>query len=185
MSDKSHWETIYETRSADSVSWFQPEATRSLALIRAVAADLASPIIDVGGGASVLVDELLAAGYRDLTVMDIAGPALDLARARLGRDGDGVHWLEADVRTAALPTARYALWHDRAVFHFLTEPSDRAAYIAQVERAVRPRGHVIVATFAEDGPTRCSGLPVVRYSPLGLHGVFGAQFDLLGSQREE
>jgi hypothetical protein len=185
MQDKSHWESLYGTRSAEAVSWYQRRAARSLEMIRAAAPDLASPIIDVGGGASVLVDELLAAGYTDLTVMDLAGTALAVARSRLGARADEVRWLEADVRQVALPAAHYALWHDRAVFHFLTEPGDRAAYVAQVERSVRSGGHVLVATFAEDGPTRCSGLPVARYSAAALHDELGPAFELVSSAREE
>ncbi len=185
MDDKSHWETVYGTKSPDAVSWYQHRADRSLGLIRRVASDRNGPIIDVGGGASVLVDDLLDAGYTDLTVLDLAGAALAVAKSRLGERAAGIHWLEADVRSVALPPAHYAVWHDRAVFHFLTDATDRARYVAQVERAVRPGGHVLVATFAEDGPTRCSGLPVARYSAETLHGTFGSAFDLVSSERED
>jgi SAM-dependent methyltransferase len=184
MNDKQHWETVYVTSAPNKVSWHQPTAARSLALICEVAPALDAPIIDVGGGASVLVDELLRAGYRDLTVLDIAASALELARARLGPVADRVRWLEGDVRTAPLASDRYVVWHDRAVFHFLTDAADRAAYVGQVQRALRLDGFVIVATFAEDGPTKCSGLPVVRYSPEALNGEFGAGFELLKSERE-
>ena len=185
MDDKSHWQQVYERKAPDAVSWYQPTAARSLTMIRRVLGDaLDAPIIDVGGGASVLVDELLGAGYRDLTVLDLAGSALATARARLGGSADAVRWIEADVRTAALPAAHYALWHDRAVFHFLTDAADRAAYVSQVRRAVRPGGHVLVATFAEDGPTSCSGLPVARYDAAALHGQFGDGFTLVTSERE-
>jgi len=184
MDDKSHWETVYGTKPADAVSWFQPTAQRSLRLIRRVAPDLDAPIIDVGGGASVLVDELLQAGYRDLTVLDLARNALEVAQGRLASSATRVRWLEADVRTATLPFAHYAVWHDRAVFHFLTSAVDRAAYVKQVERAVRAGGFVIVATFAEDGPVSCSGLPVARYSPDALHDQFGSSFELVSSERE-
>ena len=184
MDTKSHWESVYETKPADAVSWFQPTAERSLALIRRIAPDLASPIIDVGGGASVLVDELLRAGYRDVTVLDLASTALSVAQKRLGADAARVQWLEGDVRTVSLPDAHYGVWHDRAVFHFLTDAADRAAYVRQVGRAVRPGGFVLVATFAEDGPTRCSGLPVARYSADALHDEFGSAFELVASERE-
>lgn len=184
MSEKQHWERVYETRPADAVSWFQPSAERSRALIQRVAPDLDAPIIDVGGGASVLVDELLGLGYRNLTVLDLAASALDIARARLGEASSGVHWIEGDVRTVALPEAAYAVWHDRAVFHFLTDVADRERYVAQVQRAVRPGGYVIVATFAEDGPTKCSGLPVARYSAESLHHEFGGSFELVASEHE-
>ena len=182
--DKKHWETVYETKAVDSVSWFQTHASMSLALIRRIAPSFDSAIIDVGGGASVLVDELLAAGYRDLTVLDIADAALSPTKARLGPAAASVEWIEGDVRSARLPEARYAAWHDRAVFHFLTDASDREAYLRQVRHAVRPGGHVIVATFAEDGPTRCSGLPVVRYSSEALHAEFGKAFELVATERE-
>jgi SAM-dependent methyltransferase len=185
MQHKSHWENVYEAKSPEAVSWYQRHAARSLALIRAVADDPRGPIIDVGGGASVLVDELLDAGYEDVTVLDLAGAALAIAWAWLGARADRVRWLEADVRTVALPAAHYAVWHDRAVFHFLTDPADRAAYVAQVERSVRAGGYVLVATFADDGPTHCSGLPVERYSSGSLHRTFGSAFDLVSSARED
>lgn len=184
MDEKRHWEAVYGTKAPDAVSWFQPTASRSLALIRRVTSMLDAPIIDVGGGTSMLVDDLLRAGYADLTVLDLASSALATAQARLGTDADGVRWLEADVRTAPLPVAHFAVWHDRAVFHFLTDAADRAAYVRQVQRAVRPGGFVLVATFAEDGPTKCSGLPVARYTPEELHREFGGEFELLTSERE-
>lgn len=184
MDDRRHWEAVYETKAPDAVSWFQPNAERSLAMIRRVAPAADAAVIDVGGGASVLVDDLLSAGYQNLTVLDLAGSALKVAQARLGSAAAGVKWIEADVRTAPLPEGGYAVWHDRAVFHFLTDPADRAAYVRQVQRAVRPGGYVLVATFAEDGPTRCSGLPVARYSPDALHREFGGEFELLTSERE-
>lgn len=185
MKEKEHWEAVYDTKAVDAVSWFQPHAAMSLALIRRVAPSLDSPIIDVGAGASVLVDELLEAGYRDLTVLDIAGAALSAAQARLGSDRSRrVVWIEGDVRSAPLRDAYYGVWHDRAVFHFLTDPADRAAYVRQVRHAVRPGGYVLIATFADDGPTKCSGLPVARYSPDALHAEFGAAFDLVATERE-
>jgi ubiquinone/menaquinone biosynthesis C-methylase UbiE len=184
MGRKDHWEQIYSTRASDAVSWFQRRADCSLRLIRATGAGPEAAIIDVGGGASVLVDDLLAEGYRHLTVLDLSGAALAVARRRLGPAADRVTWIEADVTQAELPAHGYDVWHDRAVFHFLTDPADRAAYVAQVLRAVKPGGHVIVASFAEDGPERCSGLPVVRYSPDGMHAQFGGAFALLGHEKE-
>jgi SAM-dependent methyltransferase len=184
MDSKAHWEAVYETKQTDEVSWYQPSAERSVGLIRRVQPDLSGPIIDIGGGASVLVDELLDLGYDDLTVLDIAEAALKAARERAGPRA-GVRWLQADVLSADLPPARYAVWHDRAVFHFLTTPAERAAYVAQVHRSVRPGGHVLVATFAGDGPARCSGLLVDRYSPDRLHAEFGPEFRLLASERED
>lgn len=141
-------------------------------------------ILDVGGGASTLVDGLLDAGYRDLTVLDIAPTALHQARERLGVRADRVKWVEGDVLTAGLLRASIDLWHDRAVFHFLADADARAAYVHQVRRALRPGGFTIVATFAEDGPTRCSGLDVVRYSAEELHTTFGADFRLLDTRAE-
>jgi len=182
---KAHWEHVYQTRRVDEVSWFQRQASVSLELIRRAAADPAARIIDVGGGASTLVDGLLNAGYSNVTVLDISTTALSEARTRLGEAASRVQWMEADVLTAALPEPQFDLWHDRAVFHFLTQENDRAAYINQVRRAVRPGGHVLVATFAEDGPTSCSGLKVARYSAAALHDTFGPQFQLVTSVREE
>lgn len=182
---KAHWETVYRTKRADELSWFQREPAISLALIRRAAPETSARIIDVGGGASRLVDELFRAGYSDVTVLDLSSTALSQARARLGGAAARVHWLEADVLNARLPEAGFDLWHDRAVFHFLTSPSDRDAYLAQVRRAVRSGGHVLVATFAEDGPTKCSGLPVARYSADALRDELGRAFQLVESTREQ
>lgn len=182
---KAHWETVYRTKRADELSWFQREPAISLALIRRAAPETSARIIDVGGGASRLVDELFRAGYSDVTVLDLSSTALSQARARLGGAAARVHWLEADVLNARLPEAGFDLWHDRAVFHFLTSPSDRDAYLAQVRRAVRSGGHVLVATFAEDGPTKCSGLPVARYSADALRDELGRAFQLVDSTREQ
>jgi len=180
-----HWDHIYRTRASSDVSWYQPEATVSLDLVRRVAPDLDAAIIDVGGGASTLVDGLLEAGYRNVTVLDISSAALDVARARLGELASRVSWIVADVLEAPLASGAFAVWHDRAVFHFLTQPEDRDRYVAKAHDAVRAGGHVIVASFAPEGPERCSGLEVVRYSPEGMHAQFGAGFDLLDSRREE
>ena len=185
MTHRAHWDRIYRQTPWSDVSWYQREATVSLDLIRGVTPDLDAPIIDVGGGASTLVDGLLEAGYRDVTVLDIAAAALAIAQQRLGDDAARVTWLESDLLTASLPAAGYAVWHDRAVFHFLTDPQDRSRYVAKSREAVRAEGHVIVASFAPDGPERCSGLEVVRYSPDAMHAQFGAGFRLLDSVREE
>lgn len=179
-----HWQTVYEAKAADEVSWFQREPRLSHALIARVAPSLDASIIDVGGGASTLVDTLLAAGYTNLTVLDLAAAALRQARERLGFDASRVAWSVSDVLDATFTPASIDVWHDRAVFHFLTRSEDRARYISQVQRAVRPGGHVLVATFAEDGPPRCSLLDVARYSPAQLHAVFGAGFVLETSLRE-
>ncbi|MBA3890799.1 MAG: class I SAM-dependent methyltransferase [Gemmatimonadaceae bacterium] len=184
MTGKQHWEGVYETKAPDAVSWFQSTAARSLALIRRAAPDHAGPIIDVGGGASVLVEELLDEGYRDVTVLDLAGSALAVARRRIGPASDQVHWMEGDVRSASLPQSHYAVWHDRAVFHFLVDAADREQYRRQLAEALRPDGHAIVATFAEDGPTKCSGLPVRRYSVEELSKEMAPGFRLVASERE-
>lgn len=180
---QQHWEQVYSNRAADQVSWFQPHAASSLRLI-AASADKDANIIDVGGGASVLVDDLLDAGFRKLTVLDLAESALAASRARLGERAQAVQWIAADVTRASLSTARYDVWHDRAVFHFLTDPADRARYVAQVLKSVKPGGRVIVAAFGPGGPLQCSGLDVMRYAPDALHDAFGAPFRLLGHETE-
>lgn len=184
MNAKDHWEHVYGTKPAAGVSWFQPHAHRSVDLIRKTGAGETAAIIDVGGGASTLVDDLLADGYADLTVLDLSEAALAVARGRLGAAAGRVTWLAADITTAQFPRHRYDVWHDRAVFHFLTTDEARAAYVRAVLNAVRPGGSVIVATFAEDGPEQCSGLPVRRYSGDALHAEFGTPFTLLGQERE-
>jgi len=181
---KEHWERVYQTKGPEQVSWFQPEARLSRDLIGRMEPDRAARIIDVGAGASVLVDGLLADGYQRVTVVDISEAALQVARARLGAQAKAVTWLAADLLTAKLPAEGFDVWHDRAVFHFLTSAEERAQYVDQVRRAVRPGGLVLVATFAEDGPPRCSGLDVARYSATSLHGEFGRDFRLVESHRE-
>ncbi|MGH7593927.1 MAG: class I SAM-dependent methyltransferase [Gemmatimonadales bacterium] len=182
---REHWDAVYNRGAANALSWYQPKARRSLDLIRRAAPTFDRPIIDVGGGASTLVDGLLADGYTDVTVLDVSAAALTIARQRLGRISERVHWLNADVLEPTLPAGRFAVWHDRAVFHFLTQPDDRQRYLARVRDALRPGGHAIVATFAADGPARCSGLEVVRYSPEALHNEFGPGFGLNAREREE
>ena len=180
---QQHWEGIYSGKSAEQVSWFQPHAASSLRLI-ADGANANAHIIDVGGGASVLVDGLLNAGYRNLSVLDLAEPALAASRTGGGARAQSVRWIAGDITRVALPAAHYDVWHDRAVFHFLTDPADRARYVAQVLKSVKPGGRVIVATFGHGGPLQCSGLDVVRYAPDTLHAEFGAAFRLLGHETE-
>ena len=184
MDRQEHWETVYGSRGADQVSWFQPHADTSLRLIRSTGLALDAPLIDVGGGASTLVDDLLAAGYTDLSVLDLSERALAMARDRLGAAAARVHWRAADVTRIDLPAGGYGLWHDRAVFHFLTAPEDRARYRQQVENAVRVGGHVVIATFAEDGPTRCSDLPVMRYDAAALCAEMGSSFAPRHAERQ-
>ena len=181
---KEHWDAVYQRLPPDAVSWYRAHLDRSLELIERVAPRRSAAIIDVGGGESTLVDDLLARDYSDVTVLDISSTAIDGARARLGDNAGRVSWLVCDVTEAALPARRYDLWHDRAVFHFLTQPSQRSAYVRQVARSIRPGGHVIVATFGPEGPEKCSGLDVVRYDSHALHEQFGARFTLLESSTE-
>lgn len=184
MSDKKHWNAIYDTRQVQQVSWFQEHAELSLKFIRdtGVAAD--AHILDVGAGASVLVDDLLDAGYSKLSVLDISASALQAAQKRLGSLASRVNWMEADITRLELPEASVEVWHDRAVFHFLTSLPDRQRYVQTVLHAVKPGGHVVIATFAEDGPLKCSGLDIVRYSPDTLYSEFGSNFDMVKSERE-
>lgn len=184
MNRHEHWEQVYRTKGPDQVSWFQAEARLSRDLIAHAAPARSASIIDIGAGASTLVDGLLRIGYQRLTVVDLSATALDLTKARLGDAATTVHWQAADILTATLPAQAFDVWHDRAVFHFLTDAADRARYVAQVRHAVRPGGIVLVATFAEDGPARCSGLEVARYAPAELHAQFGDGFSLLESHRE-
>jgi SAM-dependent methyltransferase len=183
-SRKSHWERIYSTRRPAELSWYQPVPARSLALIRATGVPLTAPILDVGGGASTLVDHLYDAGYRDLSVLDISRAALSRARARLGSIAAQVAWIEADI-TAFRPSRTYAVWHDRAVFHFLTDPGDRERYLGILRQALQPRGHFLLATFGPQGPARCSGLEVKRYSVEMLSALLGADFHLRAHEIEE
>jgi ubiquinone/menaquinone biosynthesis C-methylase UbiE len=184
MDSKKHWEEVYSAKLATEVSWFQEHAALSLKLIREAGVPTSASIIDVGGGASTLVDDLLANDYGNITVLDLSAAALTAAKVRLGPQAGGVQWLEANVLEAELPKHAYDVWHDRAVFHFLTTAEDRHAYVRAVLRAVKPGGLVVVATFAEDGPTTCSGLPVMRYSTNELHAEFGTPFELLRHEKE-
>ena len=186
MSDfdrKTHWEHAWTARPGDRLSWYQAHPAASLAMIRHAEVGATEPLIDVGGGAARLVDCLLDAGFDDLTVLDVSATALDQARHRLGKRAERVHWVESDV-TRFEPTRGYALWHDRAVFHFLTEDSDRARYIRVMDRALAPGGQAIIATFARGGPERCSGLPVVQYDADRLCAELGKRWLLLEESSE-
>ena len=180
---KRHWEGVYESKAATEVSWYQANPERSLALVQKTKMSREAPIIDVGGGASTLVDHLLDSGYTDLTVLDLAAAALEQARARLAARAHGVDWLVADV-TRFEPRRRYWLWHDRAVLHFLTEAADRERYIEVLRRALEPGGHVIIATFGPDGPLRCSGLDIRRYNVDLLKELLGPEFTLQSQELE-
>ena len=185
MQPKNHWEHVYSTKKTESVSWFQEHAEQSMRLIRGTGVPYSAGIIDVGGGASTLVDDLLRSGYCAVSVLDLAAAALSVAKARLGKRASEVQWTEGDITKVLLPVHAFDVWHDRAVFHFLTSKEDREAYVDTVLRSVKPGGHVIVATFAEDGPIQCSGLPVMRYGPSELHAEFGSPFSLVQHEREE
>ncbi len=185
MENKTHWEQIYHTKAITQVSWYQLHPRLSLQYIQNTGIGKTAHTIDVGGGASTLVDHLLDDGFQHVTVLDISAEALEITQQRLGQRAGSVTWLEADITQTTLPRHEYDVWHDRAVFHFLTEPQARQRYINAVREAVRPGGHVIVATFANDGPERCSGLEVARYDPQSLHNEFGSDFELLNSAREE
>jgi 2-polyprenyl-3-methyl-5-hydroxy-6-metoxy-1,4-benzoquinol methylase len=178
---QAHWQNVYQTKGEHDVSWFQESPTISLDLIRATGVETAASIIDIGGGASRLVDALISEGFNFIAVLDVSEQALATSRSRLGVRGAHVNWIVADVTTWQ-PTQTYDVWHDRAAFHFLTESNDRAAYAECVRKAVRPGGHVIVGTFALDGPERCSGLPVVRHDATSLGEMLGPSFKLAESR---
>jgi len=184
MQKKTHWESVYHTKVPTQVSWFQEHPELSLKFIEQTGIDKSAQIIDVGGGASTLVDDLIGAGYRNVTVLDISGAALDVAQQRLGAKAAAVTWLEEDVTQVRLPEKFFDVWHDRAVFHFLTGAEDRLRYVDAVQRSVKTGGHVIVATFGLEGPMRCSGLDVVRYSADSLHDEFGDDFQLIDKTTE-
>lgn len=180
---QAHWENVYARKGENEVSWFQENPSLSLELMAQVGANGASAIIDIGGGASRLVDHLADRGFEDVTVLDLSDAALRAARARLANRAARVHWIVADV-SAWQPVKVYDVWHDRAAFHFLTEDRDRAAYVARLERSLKAGGHAIIATFAPDGPERCSGLPVVRYDAASLGRTLGPAFQLVDSRRQ-
>ena len=179
MDPKAHWDRVYQTQRSTDLSWFEPLPTRSLGLIVEAGAGPESEIIDVGGGDSTLVDALVERHLGRITVLDVSGTALERAKLRLGQLAEEVKWLEADITRATLPANAYEVWHDRAVFHFLVEGEDRRRYVEAATHALRPGGTLIVATFASDGPARCSGLPVVRYSPQALAREFGTRFEFI------
>jgi len=176
---KAHWEAVYTTKASEEVSWFQAEPTVSLSLLREVGATPSSTILDVGGGDSRLVDAVLAEGLGRMTVLDLSGTALARARTRLGGRADDVTWIEADITQVELPADAFDVWHDRAVFHFLTEADDRARYAVTAARAVRAGGTLLLFTFAPDGPTRCSGLDTVRYAPEEIARELGDAFEFV------
>ncbi|MCK1542057.1 class I SAM-dependent methyltransferase [Bradyrhizobium sp. 147] len=180
---RAHWDNVYATKGEAEVSWFQNSPATSLAMIRAANLDREAAIIDIGGGASRLVDALLQDGHRDVAVLDLSANALDVAKKRLGAAASVVDWIVADVTTWR-SAKTYHLWHDRAAFHFLTESRDRAAYVERLRSALAPGGYVIIATFAPDGPEQCSGLPVQRHDSSSLLAELGAEFELIETRSE-
>jgi SAM-dependent methyltransferase len=184
MDKKAHWEKVYGTKAPDSVSWYTPHLETSLNLIHQAARDKTAAIIDIGGGEATLVDDLLSEGYTNISVLDISQKAIDVARERIVKQADEVHWYCADITKTTLPQNYFDIWHDRAVFHFLTAESDREKYIEQVIRSVKHGGYVIMSTFGLEGPEKCSGLDVVRYDAEHLHEQFGKTFKLINSTTE-
>ena len=178
MNRHEHWNKVYETKGAQDVSWYQPRPDLSLALITASGSGKDAGTIDVGGGASTLVDCLLDAGYTRLAVLDLSGAALAQSRTRLAARAAVVEWFEADVTTFA-PPHRFGLWHDRAVFHFLTDKTDRQKYVQTLKQTLAADGHVIIASFAIDGPLKCSGLEVACYDAPAICAELGDAFQLL------
>jgi SAM-dependent methyltransferase len=184
VSRQRHWENVYATKDESEVGWFQETPGLSLELIRLVRVIRNSAIIDIGGGASRLADSLVSQGFEDVTVLDLSAAALASARSRMGDKANRVTWIAADV-TIWEPSRTYDVWHDRAAFHFLTDPEEQAAYVARVRRALRPGGHAIIGTFALDGPERCSGLAVSRHDAGSLAATLGGGFELIDTRRHE
>lgn len=184
VSRKAHWENVYATKGEREVSWYQESPAPSLELIDLAGISADASIIDIGAGASRLVDALVDRNVRQVTVLDLSAAALDAAKRRLGAKRAGVEWVVADVAIWE-PTQTYDLWHDRAAFHFLTDPADQSAYLVRLNKAVRRRGCAIIGTFALDGPERCSGLPIVRYDAASLSAMLGTDFNLIDARRHD
>lgn len=186
MDSKQHWERIYQTKAPNAVSWFRPHLEKSLDLIlKAINHNPRATIIDVGAGESTLVDDLLARNFQNITVLDISEKAIEDTKQRLGPKASAVTWMVEDITKVEMPEHHFDVWHDRAVFHFLTAPADRENYVKQVANAVKPGGHVIVATFGPEGPEKCSGLNIVRYDAQSLHTEFGVKFKLVEHTTEQ
>jgi SAM-dependent methyltransferase len=184
MNRKEHWENVYSTKAVDQVSWYRDHLETSLNLILDTGVGRDAAIIDVGGGRSTLADDLLDTGFDDVSVLDISSKAIDNSRERLADRAGKVKWIVADITVAELPVERYDVWHDRAVFHFLTRREDRERYIDLMQRSVKADGAIIIAAFGENGPTKCSGLDVVRYTPAAMLSELGGGFELVNSLSE-
>jgi len=185
MDGTHHWQGVYEHKLPEEVSWYRPHLDLSLRFIESAGLERESRIVDIGGGASTLVDDLLKRGYANVAVIDIANAALAGARARLGDRASRVDWIVGDATEPLLSDASVDFWHDRAVFHFLVDGAAWSSYLEQVRRCVKPGGRVLIATFGLDGPEKCSGLPVARYDAGGIHAVFGATFEKVGEATEQ
>jgi SAM-dependent methyltransferase len=185
MQTTEHWENVYRIKNFDVVSWYAPHLGESLRLIGQLTPDKTAAIVDIGGGESTLVDDLLHCNYLDVSVLDISATAVEFTRQRLGAKAKDVSWHVGNVTQYDFGSKQFDLWHDRAVFHFLTEPAARRAYVELVRRSVKPGGHVLMATFGPDGPLKCSDLDVVRYDDQSLHHEFGEGFQMLGSKLTE
>lgn len=181
MDQQHHWESIYDTKSPEETSWYEPHLGNSLDWIAELAPSRSASIIDIGGGMSTLVDDLLIKGFRSLTVLDIAGSAIERAQKRLGKAAENVDWIIGDLTSVALPQQAYDVWHDRAAFHFLTERDQRLSYVRQLTGALKPSGKVIIATFSMNGPQSCSGLRTARYDAQSLQRELGSEFRLMKS----
>jgi len=184
MNQENHWEQVYSTRQTERLGWYKSCLRISLSWIEALDLVADAPIIDVGGGVSTLVDDLLSDGYKSITVLDISEAALSSVRERLGKSAEQITWLNGDITSVDLPTNHYELWHDRAVFHFLTEIDQQRKYRDNLLSALKPGGHLIMSTFAPEAPPKCSGLPVQRYSQEQLEDMLGAKFKLMHSREE-
>ena len=184
MDKKQHWENVYQTKNGDEVSWYREHLDTSIKMILSTGVGKEAAIVDIGGGNSTLVDDLLDHGFVDVSVLDISGKAIRDSIKRLGSSSTRVNWIEADITKVDLPESHFDVWHDRAVFHFLTDAEDRRRYVDRVMRSVKPGGHIVVASFGLEGPEKCSGLNVVRYSPDTMHDEFGDSFDLVNSVEE-
>lgn len=185
MNKKSHWENVYQTKEVDQVSWYRDHLDNSLQIILNTKVSKDAAVIDVGGGSSTLIDDLLQYGFADVSVLDISAAALEKSKERLGQKAQQIEWIEADITEVTLPENHYDVWHDRAVFHFLTDENDRRKYVELVKKSLKVGGHIIVASYDLNGPKKCSGLDVVQYSPDSMHDEFGKSFELVESISEK
>jgi ubiquinone/menaquinone biosynthesis C-methylase UbiE len=185
VESKSHWDNVYQHTDPSQVGWYRPHLERSLQLIDEISLEPSAHIVDIGGGCSTLVDDLLDKGFANVTILDLSSHAIEIAKQRLGNRSGDVEWIEADVTKDPIPANQFDLWHDRAVFHFLTSPEDRSAYFAAAWQSLKPNGYLLIATFSPEAPPKCSGLDVIRYTTALLSHEFEAGFDLIHSLEQE